>query len=86
MRLTIACMFFSCCAVLSCSAQSAPAGFHEELIAELPPGAELGDSTNSAHHLAWVEKRDEQSVVRLDGKQQGGAYDEVKHLEFSVVS
>ena len=83
MRLTIACFLFSCCVVLSCGAQSAPPSFHEELIAELPAGAELVQITDSAHHLAWAEKRDDRTIVRLDGKQQGDAYDEVRHLEFS---
>jgi hypothetical protein len=58
--------------------------FHEEIIGELSPGSEPQDMAASEHHVAWVEKRGDSRTVRLDGKQQGGVYQEVKYLEGSA--
>ena len=33
--------------------------------------------------IARVEKRDGKQTEKLDGKQQGGTYEDVKHLTFS---
>ena len=52
--------------------------FHEDVIGELSPGSELQDLVASEHHIAWVEKQSGSLTVRLDGKQQGGVYQEVK--------
>jgi hypothetical protein len=57
--------------------------FHEELLAEISPGAEVKETVVGEHHLAWREKLGDKRTVRLDGKQQGGAYDDVKYLTFS---
>jgi hypothetical protein len=54
--------------------------FHEDVIGELSPGSELQDLAASEHHIAWVEKQGGSRTVRLDGKQQGGVYEEVKYL------
>ncbi|MGH9746891.1 MAG: hypothetical protein ACRD59_12385 [Candidatus Acidiferrales bacterium] len=64
-------------------AQPSSSAFHEDLLAEISPGAEVKQTTVSDHHLAWVEKQGDKRTVRLDGKQQGGAFDEIKFLEFS---
>ena len=34
-------------------------------------------------HIAWVEDSSGKRTVRLDGNQQGGAYDDVKYMKFS---
>jgi len=59
------------------------AAFHEELIAEMTPGGKYESAVVGDKHLAWVEKQGSSQIVLLDGKQQGGAYDEVKSLRFS---
>src|ERR1700693_4190497 len=56
----------------------------EQLIAEISPGAELATARSTENHIAWVEKAAGKKTVRLDGKQIGGAYDDVKYLEFSA--
>lgn len=61
----------------------ASATFHEEVIGELSPGSEMESARSTAHHLAWIEKQGGKRNVRLDGKQQGGVYDDAKHLEFA---
>jgi hypothetical protein len=63
------------------STASAPL-FHEEVIGELSPESQLEAWFwfVSGRHLAWVEKRGGTRVVRLDGKQQGGIYKEVKYF------
>jgi len=54
--------------------------FREEVIGRISPGSELQDLAASEHHIAWVEKQSGSLTVRLDGKQQGGVYQEVKYL------
>jgi WD40 repeat protein len=57
---------------------------HEEAVVEKPDHASLGkDVIKSHNHMAWVEKQGDQRLVRLDGKQQGRTYQEVKDLQFS---
>jgi hypothetical protein len=57
---------------------------HEEAVVEKPVHASLGkDVIKSHNHMAWVEKQGDQRLVRLDGKQQGRTYQEVKELQFS---
>src|ERR1700690_1758850 len=65
------------------STQSAPSAFHEDLLAEISPGAEVKQTIVSAHHLAWIEKQGDKRTVRLDGKQQVGAFEDIKYAEFS---
>ena len=60
-----------------------PSQVKEELVGEISPGAELAGARSSENHLAWVEKAGGKKTVRLDGKQIGGTYDDVKYLEFS---
>jgi len=55
----------------------------EELLGEISPGAELFGARSGENHLAWVEKANGKKTVRLDGKQVGATYDDVKYLEFS---
>jgi hypothetical protein len=57
--------------------------FHEELIAEVTQGSELRTWLIGDNQIAWVEKHDGKESVKLDGKQQGGTYDDVKYLTFS---
>lgn len=54
--------------------------FQEDVIGEISPGSELQDLAASEHHIAWVEKQGGSLTVKLDGKQQGGVYEEVKYL------
>lgn len=65
------------------SSQAPAATFHEEVIAEMSPGSTYEAAFVGNKHLAWVEKRVSTRVVLLDGKGQGGAYDEVKDLSFN---
>ncbi|HYL83765.1 MAG TPA: hypothetical protein VE263_06000 [Candidatus Angelobacter sp.] len=60
-----------------------PSQVKEELVGELSPGADLATARSSENHLAWVEKAAGKKTVRLDGKQIGGVYDDVRYLEFS---
>ncbi|HEY2114691.1 MAG TPA: hypothetical protein VGJ51_06355 [Candidatus Angelobacter sp.] len=65
-------------------AQAGSQDVHEEAIVEKPVRASLGrDVIRSDNHMAWVEKQGDQRLVRLDGKQQGRTYQEVKELQFS---
>jgi hypothetical protein len=61
----------------------APAAFREEVIAQMTPGSTYEAGFVGDKHLAWVEKRSSTRIVLLDGKQQGGAFDEVKSLSFN---
>jgi hypothetical protein len=65
------------------SSQGAPSAFHEDLLAEISPGAEVKQTIVSTHRLAWIEKLGDKRTVRLDGKQQGGAFEDIKYAEFS---
>jgi hypothetical protein len=57
----------------------------EEVIGEMTPGAEFWGAQSTEDHLAWVEKGKEgKRIVKLDGKQLGTSYDEVKNLDFST--
>jgi hypothetical protein len=78
---------------LSCASANAQAGpapgqanaatpFREEVIAEITHGSDLKLSVVGRNHLAWIEKRDGKETVRLDGKQQGGIFEDVKYLDF----
>ncbi|HUJ31139.1 MAG TPA: hypothetical protein VLY23_07645 [Candidatus Acidoferrum sp.] len=58
--------------------------FHEEVIAELSPGSELKRELVGVSHLAWVESLSGKRTVRLDGKQQGGVYDDADYLSFNA--
>jgi hypothetical protein len=61
----------------------ATSAFHEEVIAEITQGSELKTSLVGRNHIAWVEKGGGKETVRLDGKQQGGVFEDVKYLNFS---
>lgn len=57
----------------------------EEVIGEMSPGAEFWGAQSTEDHLAWIEKgKDGGRIVKLDGKQLGASYDEVKNLDFST--
>src|SRR5262252_7651137 len=62
------------------SAKNDSSGFHEQLIAQVARDAEVEQAVIGLDHVAWVEKRDRKRAVQLDGKQQGGTFDEVKYL------
>ncbi len=71
------------------TSQAGPGAFpesqiKEQLIGEISAGAELTLARSTDNHLAWAEKSSGKRTVRLDGKQIGGAYDDVKYLEFSA--
>ena len=55
----------------------------EKTIAELSPGGKLESARSTKDHLALVEKTDGRRTVKLDGRQVGGAYDDVSFLRFS---
>jgi hypothetical protein len=70
--------------------------YQEELIGEVTAGSKLGKeliavSTVGSSRaqvvpqtwVAWTEERDGKKCVRLNGKQLGGSYDDVKYLAFS---
>jgi hypothetical protein len=76
---SLALVFFCVAPVLA--AQSSPSLFHEDVVAEITPGAEAKQILVGDHHLAWVEKLGDKRTVFLDGKQQGATYDEVKFLD-----
>lgn len=57
--------------------------FHQDVIAEIPAGSELEDWLSTGSHVAWAEKKGSAWIVKLDGKQQGGTYDDLEYLEFS---
>lgn len=59
------------------------ASFQEQLIAEMTPGSEFKGALAGKEHVAWVENQGGKRTVRLDGKQQGAAYDDVRYLEFN---
>jgi hypothetical protein len=63
-------------------ASAAPV-FHEELIAEIPSGSDFKELVSAENHVAWQEKNGKAWIVRLDGKQQGGSYDEAKFMGFN---
>jgi hypothetical protein len=56
----------------------------EKLIGEISPGAEMATARSTENHLAWVEKTEGKSTVRLDGKQIGDTYEDLKYLRFSA--
>ena len=45
--------------------------FHEDVLAELTPGAEAKQILVGNHHLAWIEKLGDKRSVHLDGQQLG---------------
>ena len=58
---------------------------HEEVIGEITAGSTFDGARSTENHLAWIEKaKNGNRIVRLDGKQVGAIYDEVKHLDFSA--
>jgi len=63
--------------------QNESTAFREEVIAEVTQGSELKTWLMGDRQIAWVEKRDGKQTVKLDGKQQGGTYEDLKQLTFS---
>jgi hypothetical protein len=63
--------------------QNESTAFREEVIAEVTQGSELKTWLMGDRQIAWVQKRDGKQTVKLDGKQQGGTYEDGKHLTFS---
>jgi hypothetical protein len=64
------------------SSSAAPASpFNENVIAEISPGSEVKEVVLSKDHVAWVEEQSGKYTVRLDGKQQGGTYREIRNLD-----
>jgi hypothetical protein len=60
------------------------ASFQEQAIGEMTPGSEFKGAVAGKEHLAWVEHMGGKRTVRLDGKQQGGAYDDVRYPNFNA--
>jgi hypothetical protein len=56
----------------------------ETLIAEATAGSEISWARSTQNHLAWVEKASGKKTVRLDGKQIGASYEDVKYLSHSA--
>jgi len=59
------------------------ANIQEKVIGEITQDSKVAAARMNANHLAWVEEAKSGRTVRLDGKQVGGTYDEIKYLEFS---
>ncbi len=57
---------------------------HETLIAEATAGSEVSWARSTENHLAWVEKANGKKTVRLDGKQIGASYEDVKYVAHSA--
>ena len=59
---------------------SAP-GFQEEVVGTISPESRpvRWTALRRGNHLAWTEKRGGDRIVKLDGKQQGGVYNEVRY-------
>jgi hypothetical protein len=55
----------------------------ETLIAEATAGSEISWARSTENHIAWVEKANGKKTVRLDGKQIGASYEDVKYLTHS---
>ncbi len=91
----VVCFLVVSLAVPSTAPQSAPqtapttpsafpaSKIHEELIGEISPENEFGAAVSTENHVAWIEKAAGKKIVRLDGKQVGGSYDDVKYVHFS---
>src|ERR1700752_1659268 len=64
----------------SASAEPPPetATFQEQVIGEMTAGSEFKGGRADKEHLAWIEKQGGKRTVRLDGKPQGGTYDDVR--------
>ncbi len=60
-----------------------PAKIREKVIGEISPGSEFAGAQSSESRLAWIEKSKDQRVVKFDGVQQGGVYEEVLFLTIS---
>lgn len=67
----------------SALAQDVTNPFHEGVLAEVAQGSELKEVCFGDKHVAWIENQGGKRVVKLDGKPQGGVYDEVKHMNFN---
>jgi hypothetical protein len=65
------------------SAKDSASAFREEVIGELTPGSKLKAALVGATRLVFVEEQAGKRTVRLDGKPQGGAFDDVSDLTFS---
>jgi len=65
----LAALLVSFLTIRSSRSQSAqPASlFHEDVLAELTPGAEVKQTLVGDHHLAWIEKLGDKRSVHLDG-------------------
>ena len=55
----------------------------EAVIGESTAGSQISWARSTENHLAWVEKTNGQKTVRLDSKQTGGSYEDVKYVKFS---
>jgi len=58
-------------------------GFEEELIVAVPLGSELKGWTARENHVAWMEGKAGAWIVRFDGKQQGGAFEDILMIAMS---
>jgi hypothetical protein len=58
-------------------------GFKEELIVAVPSGSELKDWTARENHVAWIEGKAGAWIVRFDGKQQGGTFEDISTIAIS---
>ena len=58
-------------------------GFGEELIVAVPSGSEIKGWTARENHIAWIEGKAGAWIVRFDGKQQGGAFEDIVGIAIS---
>jgi len=58
-------------------------GFEEELVFAVASGSELKEWTARENHLAWMEGKAGAWIVRFDGKQQGGTFEDILMIAIS---
>lgn len=68
---------------LSAQSPSSTPAFHEQVIGEIPAGTAFKAWIVAGDHVAWAEAQDGNWTVMLDGKQQGGTYNNVEYLTLS---
>ena len=68
---------------LSAQSPSSTPAFHEQVIGEIPTGTALKAWVVAGDHVAWAGAKDGKWTVMLDGKQQGGTYNNVEFLTLS---
>lgn len=69
--------------LLSAQSPSSTNAFHEQVLGEIPAGTAFKAWSVAGDHVAWAEAQDDKWTVMLDGKQQGGTYENIEYLTLS---